>query len=508
MTVKNVEKLEKSRVAIEVEVGAEEFETALGKAYLKNRNKISVPGFRRGKAPRKMIEKLYGEGVFFEDAVNEALPDAYEGAIESEKLDTIGYPEVELVGDVSKEGFTFKATVAVYPEVKLGKYKGVSAPKEEVKVTADDVKARLDELAERNARLVSVDRKAKKGDTAVIDFEGFLDGKPFAGGKGEGHELELGSGSFVPGFEDQVIGMKAGEEKDIDITFPEDYQKDLAGKAVVFKVKCNEVKFKELPALDDDFAKDVSEFDTIKELKDDIKKKIEADRENAAKVAYENALIEKVAETIDCEIPDILIEQQCRRFLDEFKSRVTAQGIPFDQYAKMTGMNEAKFMEDGREPAIKQVKMDLAIAQIIEQEKLEATAEEIEAEYKKLSGYYGMDVEMVKKYLDEGAVRTQVLNNKAVAVVVDNAKPEKAGAKKTTKKTDDKAEDKTDAAEEKPAKKAAAKKAEDKAEAAEEKPAKKPTAKKPAAKKAEDKADAEEKPAKKPAAKKTAKKAE
>ncbi len=515
MTVKNVEKLEKSRVAVEVEVGAEEFEAAVAKAYLKNRNKISVPGFRRGKAPRKMIEKLYGEGVFFEDAVNEALPDAYEEALKSEKLDTIGYPDVELVGEVSKEGFTFKATVAVYPDVKLGKYKGVSAPKEEVKVTADDVKARLDELAERNARLVSVDRKAKKGDTAVIDFEGFLDGKPFAGGKGEGHELELGSGSFVPGFEDQVIGMKAGEEKDIDITFPEDYQKDLAGKAVVFKVKCNEVKFKELPALDDDFAKDVSEFDTIKELKDDIKKKIEADRENAAKIAYENALIEKVADTIECELPEILIEQQCKRFLDEFKSRVTAQGIPFDQYAKMTGMDEAKFMADGRDPAIKQVKMDLAIAQIIEQEKLEATAEEIEAEYKKLSGYYGMDVEMVKKYLDEGAVRTQVLNNKAVAVVVDNAKVEKAGAKKpSAKKAEDKAEAEASAAEEKPAKKAAAKKpaakkAEDKAEAAEEKPAKKPAAKKPAAKKTEDKADAAgEKPAKKPAAKKTAKKAE
>ena len=476
MTVKNVEKLEKSRVALEIEVGAEEFEAAVAKAYAKMRNKISVPGFRPGKAPRKMVEKLYGPEVFYSDAVDEAFPAAYEKAVESEKLDTIGYPEVEMVGDVTKDGFTFKATVAVYPDVKLGEYKGVSAPKEEVKVTADDVKERLNEMAERNARLVSVERKAKKGDTAVIDFEGFDNGVAFAGGKGENYELELGSGSFVPGFEDQVIGMKAGEEKDIDITFPEDYQKDLAGKAVVFHVKVNEVKFKELPELDDDFAKDVSEFDTLKELKDDIKKQIEADRQKAVDVAYENALIEKVANTIECEIPEILIEQQCRRFLEEFKSRVMAQGIPYDQYAKMTGMDEKKFMEDGREPAIKQVKMDLAIAQIIEQENLEATAEEIEEEYKKLSGYYGMDVDMVKKYLGENEVRTQILNTKAVAVVVDNAKPEKA--------------------------KKAAKKSEDKDEVTEEKAEKK--AKKPA-KKAE---DGEEKPAKKPAAKKAAKKAE
>ncbi|MBQ9647468.1 MAG: trigger factor [Oscillospiraceae bacterium] len=493
MTVKNVEKLEKSRVSLEVEVGAEEFEAAVAKAYLKIRNKISVPGFRPGKAPRKMVEKLYGPEVFYSDAVDEAFPEAYEKAVESEKLDTIGYPEVELVGDVTKDGFTFKAVVAVYPDVKLGKYKGLSAPKDEVKVSADDVKARLNEMAERNARLVSVERKAKKGDTAVIDFEGFLDGTPFDGGKGENYELELGSGSFVPGFEDQVIGMKAGDEKDIDVTFPEDYQKDLAGKAVVFHVKCNEVKFKELPALDDDFAKDVSEFDTLKELKDDIKKQIEADRQKAVDVAYENALIEKVADTIDCEIPEVLIEQQCRRFLEEFKSRIMAQGIPYEQYAKMTGMDEKKFMEDGREPALKQVKMDLAIAQIIDQEKLEATAEEIEEEYKKLAGYYGMDVEMVKKYLGENEVRTQVLNTKAIAVVVDSAKPAKASAKK--------AEAKEESAEEKKpaAKKTAAKKTEDKAE---EKPEKKPAAKKTAAKKADDKAE------KKPAAKKTAKKAE
>ena len=459
MTVKNVEKLEKSRVALEIEVGAEEFEAAVAKAYTKARRKISIPGFRPGKAPRKMIEKLYGPEVFYSDAVDEAFPAAYTNAVQSEKLDTIGYPEVEMVGDVTKDGFTFKATVAVYPDVKLGEYKGISAPKEEVNVSDEDVDKRLSEMAERNARLVSVDRAAEKGDTAVIDFEGFDNGVPFAGGKGEGHELELGSGSFVPGFEDQVIGMKAGEEKDIDITFPEDYQKDLAGKKVVFHVKVNEVKFKELPKLDDDFAKDVSEFDTIDELKADIRKQIEADRQKAVDVAYENALIEKVAETIECEIPEVLIEQQCHRFLEEFKSRIMAQGIPYDQYVKMTGMDEKKFMEDGREPALKQVKMDLAITQIIEQEKLDVSAEEIEEEYKKLSGYYGMDVDMVKKYLGENEVRTQVLNTKAIAVVVDNATPEKAGTKKpAAKKASKKSEAGEEKAEKKPAKKPAAKK--------------------------------------------------
>ena len=496
MTVKNVEKLEKSRVALEVAIDAEEFEVAIAKAYLKIRNKINIPGFRRGKAPRKMIEKMYGVEIFYDDAVNEAMPDAYAKALESEKLDTIGYPDVELVGDVTKDGFTFKATVAVYPDVKLGKYKGLSAPKDEVKVTADDVKERLNEMAERNARLVSVDRKAKKGDTAVIDFEGFDNGVPFAGGKGEDHELELGSGSFVPGFEEQVIGMKAGEEKDIDITFPEDYHKDLAGKAVVFKVKCKEVKVKELPTLDDEFAKDVSEFDTLKELKDDIKKQIETDRQKAVDVAYENTLIEKVADTIECEIPEILIEEQCRRFLEEFKNRIMAQGIPYDQYVKMTNMDEKKFLEDARDPALRQVKMDLAIAQIIEQEKLEASEDEIAEEYKKLAGYYGMGEDMVKKYLDVNSVRTQILNTKAVAVVVDSAKAEKPAAKKTEKKAD--------AAEEKPAAKKTAKKTESATEA-EEKPAKKPAAKKTAKK---DEAAAEEKPAKKPAAKKTTKKAE
>ena len=498
MNVKSVEKLEKSQVAVTVEVTAEEFEAAVQKAYLKMRNKISVPGFRPGKAPRKMIEKLYGEGVFYSDAVDAALPEAYTQAIGSSGLDVVGYPEVEIVDDqIGKDGFTFKATVAVYPEVKLGKYKGVSAPKEEVKVTADDVKERLEQMAERESRLVSVDRKVKKGDTAVIDFEGFDNGVAFEGGKGENHELEIGSGSFVPGFEDQIIGMKAGEEKDIDITFPENYAPDLAGKQVVFHVKVNEVKEKQVPALDDEFAKDVSEFETLKELKDDIKAKIAAEREQSVKIAFENALLEKVAGDIEADIPDAMIDEQCRRFLEEFKQRLQAQGIPYDQYCKMTNMDETKFMEDGKEPATRQVKMDLAIAAIIKAESLDVTDEEVEEKYKSMAEQYGMELEMLKKYLDAPTVREQLLNEKAVAVVVDSAKAEKAegeeekkpAAKKTTKKAAE------GEAEKKPAAKKTAKKA---AEGEEEK---KPAAKKTTKKAAEGEAE------KKPAAKKTTKKA-
>ena len=454
MTVKNVEKLEKSRVAVTVEVGAEEFEAAVAKAYTKARSKLSIPGFRPGKAPRKMIEKLYGAGVFYSDAVDIVLPEAYTQAIGQSGLNVVGYPEIEIVDDkIDENGFTFKATIAVYPEVKLGEYKGLTAEKEEVKVSADDVKERLNEMAERNARLVSVDRKAKKGDIAVIDFEGFDNGEAFEGGKGENYELELGSGSFVPGFEDQVIGMKAGDEKDLDITFPEDYHADLAGKKVVFHVKAKEIKCKELPKLDDDFAKDVSEYDTLKELKDSIKREITEQREQAAKFAIESSLMEKVAEGIECDIPDAMIEEQCARFLDDFKQRLQAQGIPYDQYCKMTGMDEAKFMEDGREPAVRQVKMDLAIAAIIKAENLDVTDEEIEEKYKSMAEQYGMELDMLKKYLDAPTVRNQLLNEKAIAVVVDSAKAEKPAkaektegeeekkpAKKTAKKAAEKAE--------------------------------------------------------------------
>ena len=453
MSVKSCEKLEKSQVALTIEVGAAEFQAAIEKAYQKMRKKINVPGFRPGKAPRKVIEGMYGAEVFFEEAINIAFPDAYEAAVKEQELQVVGYPTVELVGECTKDGFTFKATAPVYPEVTLGEYKGLSAPKDEVKVTAADVDERLKELSDRNTRLVSVDREAKEGDTVVIDFEGFLDGKPFDGGKGENHSLELGSHSFVPGFEEQLIGVKAGDEKDLDITFPEDYHADLAGKAVVFKVKVHEVKEKEVPALDDEFAKDVSEFDTLKDLKADLKKKITEERQKAADQAFEDALMEQVAANITADIPDAMVENQAHQFLDNFKMQIAQQGIPYDQYLKMTGMEESKLLADAKEPAERQVRMDLAMAAIIKAENLEATDEEVEAEFQKLADQYNMDLEMVKKYLQPEQIRDQVISRKAVAVVVDSAtatKPEKKTAKKTTKKAADAAEE---GEEKKPAKK-------------------------------------------------------
>ena len=441
MSVKSCEKLEKSMVALTVEVSAADFEAAVDKAYKKQRGSIRVPGFRPGKAPRKMIESMYGAGVFYEEAVNIALPDAYGAAVKEQELKVVGYPEVELLS-VGKEGFSFKAAVAVYPEVKLGQYKGLEAPKAEVKVTAADVNARLKEMAERNSRIVSVeDRAVKKGDIANIDFEGFLDGVPFDGGKSDSHDLEIGSGSFVPGFEDQVIGMEIGQEKDLDITFPEDYHADLAGKAVVFHVKVNSVKVKEVPALDDEFAKDVSEFDTLAELKKDVKAKLTQEREEAGKRAFEDIVMGKAAELMEADIPDAMVEEQARRYMENLRRQVQAQGIPFDQYMKMTNMDEEKLLEEARTPALGQVRMDLTIAAIVEAENLEATDEEVEAELAKMAGQYGMDVENMKKYMDAEVIREQVLRGKAVAVVADSAVAVKPAEEEKPKKKSKKDEE-------------------------------------------------------------------
>ena len=452
MTVKSCEKLEKSRVALTIETSAEEFEAAVNKAYLKMRGKINVPGFRVGKAPRKIIEKMYGAEVFYEEAVNIILPDAYEAAVKEQELDVVGYPEVELES-CTKDGVVFKCTVAVYPEVKLGQYKGLEAPKAEVKVVAADVNARLKEMADRNSRLVSVERAVKKGDTADIDFEGFDNGVAFDGGKGENFDLEIGSGSFVPGFEEQLIGMKAGEEKDIDITFPENYTPELAGKPVVFHVKVNEVKVKEVPALDDEFAKDVSEFDTLKELKADIKKKLTAERTESAQRAFEDVLMAKVAEGVEADVPHEMVELQAEQMTEGFKQQLASQGIPFDQYLKMTNTTEADFKSQAYGPAEQQVKMDLAISAIVKAENLEATDDEVEAEMKKVADRYGMDLDTVKKYLRPEEVKEQVIREKVIKLVADSAvavAPAEALA-------DEETEAET-AEEKKPAKKAAAKK--------------------------------------------------
>ena len=420
MTVKSCEKLEKSRVALTIETSAEEFEAAVNKAYLKMRGKINVPGFRVGKAPRKIIEKMYGAEVFYEEAVNIILPDADEAAVKEQELEVVGYPQVELES-CTKDGVVFKCTVAVYPEVKLGQYKGLEAPKAEVKVVAADVNARLKEMADRNSRLVSVERAVKKGDTADIDFEGFDNGVAFDGGKGENFDLEIGSGSFVPGFEDQLIGMKAGEEKDIDITFPENYTPELAGKPVVFHVKVNEVKEKQVPAIDDEFAKDVSEFDTLKDLKADIKKKLTAERTESAQRAFEDVLMAKVAEGIEADIPEEMVELQAERMMEQFKQQLASQGIPFDQYLKMTNTAEADFRKQAQGPAADQVKMDLAVEAIIKAEGLEASDEDVESEMKSVAEKYGMDLDTVKKYLRPEDVKEQVIREKVVKLVADSA---------------------------------------------------------------------------------------
>jgi len=450
MSVKSCEKLEKNQVALTIEVGAEEFEAAVEKAYRQKRKDIRVPGFRPGKAPRQLIEKMYGAEVFYADAIDLVWFDAYKNAVTEEKLQVVGDPSVELDGQVTKDGFTFKATVPVYPEVTLGQYKGLSAPKAEVKVTAADVNKRLEELAERNTRLVSVERPIETGDVAVIDYKGVDNGVPFDGGSAENYSLEIGSGSFVPGFEDQLIGMKAGDENDINITFPEDYHAELAGKAVVFHVKINEVKAKDVPAMDDEFAKDVSEFDTLKELKADLKKKITEEREASAKQAFEDELMRQVAENITCDVPQAMVDTQAHRFVDNFKMQIQSQGIPYDQYLKITGMEESKLFEDAKEPALRQVRLDVALTEIIKVENIEATDEDVEKEYASMSEKYGMDVETVKKYLTREVVEDQVKTQKAIAVVTESAiatkpeepeegeeKPKKKAAKKTEKKAEE-----------------------------------------------------------------------
>ena len=423
MTVKSCEKVEKSQVALTIEVNAAEFEAAVEKAYQKMRRKISVPGFRPGKAPRKMIERMYGAEVFFEEAINIAFPEAYEAAAEQEKLQIVGYPTVEMVGEVTKDGFTFKATTPVYPEVTLGEYKGLKAEKPEVKVLAADVDERLKALADRNTRLVSVDRAAKSGDTAVIDFEGFLDGKPFDGGKGENHNLELGSGSFVPGFEEQVIGMKAGEEKDIDITFPEDYHKELAGKAVVFHVKLNKVTETIVPEQDDEFAKDVSEFDTLDELKADIRAKALENAKKQADSAFEQAAVDKAAENTTVDMPKALVENELDIQMERFGYQLQMSGYSMEQYAKMMGGDVSTMRNAFRPAAEKQAKISVTLEKIAEVEGITASDEDIEAEFKSLAEQYELEVDKVKEMVPMDELTGSIKTRKAIKVIVDSAVP-------------------------------------------------------------------------------------
>ena len=475
MNVKSVEKQEKSGVELVIEIGGEEFEAAVQKAYLKQRGSITVPGFRKGKAPRKIIEAMYGSGVFYEDAINDLYPKAYADAVEQEKLDVVSWPNVE-VQEVGKDGLTFKATVTVRPEVKLGEYKGLTAEKEEVKITDEDIDNELKPYINRATRMVTVEREAKNGDTVVIDFEGFKDGVPFDGGKAEGHSLELGSGSFIPGFEEQLVGTKAGDEKDVNVTFPEDYHaEELAGAPVVFKVKVHEVKEKQLPTLDDEFAKDVSEFDTLEDFKKDLAAKLTERREAQAKRAFEAAVLEQVMDNMTVEIPDAMVAYETDQMVEDMARRIQAQGIPFEQYMAMTGMTMDIVRAQAGTAALERVRRDLALNAVVAAEGIEITDEDLEAEYKRLADEYHMELDQVKAAAPAEDVKKGLALQKAEQVIYDSAKAGKAPAKKkTTKKKAEVAEGEAAEGEEKPKRRRTTKKKTEEAPA-EEAPAEEKT---------------------------------
>ena len=469
MNVKSKKKGEHSTVELVIEVDAKSFDEAVNRVYLKQRKRISIPGFRKGKAPRNMLEAMYGANLFYEDAIKDIYPAAYEEAIAQEKLKPAAYPQIEIV-EVGKEGFTFKAIVTLKPDVKLGEYKGLTAPKEKVSVTDADIDAKMAPYIQRATRLTAVKRKAKKGDTAVIDFEGFDNGVPFEGGKGEGYSLELGSGTFIPGFEDGVVGMKAGEEKELDITFPEDYSPDLAGKPVVFKVKVQEVKEPVKPELDDEFAKDVSEFETLADFRADLKKKITERREKQVDTEYERAITDQLIDNLEVDLPQAIVDQQTDRMMDDYRMRVESQGIPFDQYMSMMGMNPQMLRQEAAVGARRRVLNELALEAVAKAEKLKISAAEKKAEYERLAKEYNMEVEQIKAAVDEETLSEDLLYQKAAKFVLENAKVGKAPAKKAAKK------DEGEAAEKKPAAKKTTAKA--KTDAAEKKPTAKKTAKK------------------------------
>ncbi len=486
MNVKSKENKENSAIELVIEVGAEEFEAALDKVYRKNRGSIMVPGFRKGHAPRKIIEGMYGASVFYEDAIDELYPTAYSQAVEQEGLDPVAYPQVEIV-EVGKQGFTFKALVTLKPECKIKNYKGLSAVKEDVTVTDADIENELKPFVQRATRLVDVKRKAKKGDTVVIDFEGFVDGVAFEGGKAENHALELGSNSFIPGFEDALVGVKSGEEKDIDVTFPEDYSPELAGKAAVFKIKVHEVKEPQAPTLDDEFAKDVSEFDTLDAFKKDLGDKLKERKEHSAEHAFEDSVMDSLIAELEVELPDAMVDYRAEQILREYAERFERQGMPFQQYLQMTGQTIEGMKLQAAEAASHQIKYEMALDAVADAEKFEITDEELDAEFQSLAEQYGMELEQVKAAAPVEEVKHTLTRRKALQLVKDNAKaekPKKAAAKKSAAKTEDEAE--------KPAKKPAAKKTAKKADAetagevAPEAPKKKAPAKKKAAPKTEE----------------------
>ena len=441
-----VEKLENNMAKLTIEVSAEELEKAIETAYLKNKNKISIPGFRKGKAPRKMIEKMYGKEVFYEDAANELIPDAYDMALEECTEKIVSSPKIDVVQIEAGKPFIFTAEVALKPDVTLGKYKGVKVDKADVDVTDDEITAEIDREREKNARIVDVDRAVQDGDIATIDFEGFVDDVAFEGGKGEDYPLTIGSHAFIPGFEEALIGAEVGKETDVNVTFPEDYQAaELAGKAAVFKCKVKKLQEKQLPELDDDFVSEVSdESDTVDEYKEEIKKKISERKAANAKSLKEDAVIEAIIADAKMDIPDAMLDTQQRQMVQDYAQRLQSQGISIEQYMQFTGTTAQMLLEQVKPQALKQIQSRLVLEAIAAAENLTASEEEYEEEIKAMSEAYQMETDKVKELLGENG-RQQVMDDlavrKAVDFVVENAKEAKPAAKRSTKKA--KAEEET-----------------------------------------------------------------
>lgn len=421
-----VEKLEKNMAKLTVEVAAEEVEAALQNAYLKNRKQISVPGFRKGKVPRQMVEKMYGPEIFYDDAVNELIRKAYPDAAKESELEIVSRPEVEVVQIEKGKPFIFTAEVAVKPEVTLGQYKGIEVEKADTAATDEEVAAEIDKEREANSRTITVeDRAVQDGDMTVIDFEGFVDGVAFEGGKGTDYPLTIGSGAFIPGFEEKLVGAEIGKEVDVEVTFPEEYHaKELAGKPAVFKCTVKEIKVKELPELDDDFAQDVSDFDTMDEYKADVRKKVEEKKEAEAKAKKEDAVIEKIIEGAAMEIPDAMVEMQAERMVDEFAQRLQMQGLSMDQYLQFTGGNVQALLDQSKPQALKRIQSRLVLDAVVAAESLTASDEEVEEELGKMAEQYKMEVEKLKEMMgdeDLKNIREDLAVQKAVELVTDAA---------------------------------------------------------------------------------------
>ena len=421
-----VEKLEKNMAKLTVEVAAEEVEAALQNAYLKNRKQISVPGFRKGKVPRQMIEKMYGPSIFYDDAVNAMIQEAYPEATKECDLEIVSRPDVEVVQIEKGKPFIFTAEVAVKPEVTLGQYKGIEVEKADTTATDEEVAAEIDKEREANSRTITVeDRAVQDGDMTVIDFEGFVDGEAFEGGKGTDYPLTIGSGAFIPGFEEKLVGAEIGKEVEVDVTFPEEYHaKELAGKPAVFKCTVKEIKVKELPELDDDFAQDVSDFDTLEEYKADVRKKVEEKKAADAKAKKEDAVIEKIIEGAAMEIPDAMVETQAERMVDEFAQRLQMQGLTMEQYLQFTGGNVQALVEQSKPQALKRIQSRLVLEAVVAAENLTASDEELDAELGRMAEQYKMEVEKLKEMFAEEdlkSVREDLAIQKAVELVTDAA---------------------------------------------------------------------------------------